>query len=128
MPRLLLPGVSAATLLEPLTDTLRSEVGVELKVTVRVKGNEQQQVRWQTRQYTPTMQRPPNAARLTSAMGGLVLALSLGWCSSRFCARHFPAAADWVSVDSRATATAQQVASQLRPQYCCCCGAVAAAE
>jgi hypothetical protein len=37
--------VYAATLLEPLADTLRSEVGVELKVTVRVKGNEQQQVR-----------------------------------------------------------------------------------
>jgi len=37
--------VAAANLLEPLTDTLREAAGVELKITVRAKGSEQQQVR-----------------------------------------------------------------------------------
>lgn len=35
---------AAATLLEPLADTLREAAGAELKITVRAKGSEQQQV------------------------------------------------------------------------------------
>jgi hypothetical protein len=38
------PCCAAATLLEPLADTLREAAGAELKITVRSKGNEQQQV------------------------------------------------------------------------------------
>jgi hypothetical protein len=38
------PCCAAATLLEPLADTLREAAGAELKITVRAKGSEQQQV------------------------------------------------------------------------------------
>ncbi len=34
----------AADLLRPLADTLQQAAGVELKITVRIKGSEQQQV------------------------------------------------------------------------------------